>query len=184
MDPLKYKPIVFLEIGVYAGESLRYFRDFFTHPETKIIGADDFVDFELSGNKITGKGRIKNCVTEIDPSVIIEKGNQSNHQFLDKLCSYGPFDVIMDDASHNVGLTKNTFKKLWPHVKQGGFYLIEDMGYEDMHPLLDEVVTTGQGKGFISLNSLGFGPRAGAGGITILKKTRDLVTGLDSILVE
>lgn len=172
LDPFKHLPIDLLEIGVYAGESLRYFREFFTHPDTKLVGADMHVPETYNGFPVGN-------------DYILEIGNQSNPVFLQSLADkHGPFDVVLDDASHDVTITKNTFRQLWPHVKEGGFYLIEDMGYEDMRPLLDEVVTTKQGKGFISLNSRGFGPEAGAGGITVLKKTQDLITGLEEVLID
>jgi len=35
-----------------------------------------------------------------DPVVQIVEGDQSKDDVLNKLCRKGPFDVIMDDASH------------------------------------------------------------------------------------
>lgn len=36
------------------------------------------------------------------------------------------FDVILDDASHMYGPTVNAFVNLFPAVKSGGMYMIED----------------------------------------------------------
>ena len=36
------------------------------------------------------------------------------------------FDLIVDDASHMGGKSRETFKLLWPLVKPGGWYVLED----------------------------------------------------------
>ena len=38
----------------------------------------------------------------------------------------GPFDLVIDDASHDYHLTKASFEILFPHLRSGGFYVIED----------------------------------------------------------
>jgi hypothetical protein len=40
--------------------------------------------------------------------------------------NYGPFDVIIDDASHLSSKTIESFELLWPHLKSGGWYVVED----------------------------------------------------------
>lgn len=163
-DPLKYLPISLLEIGIYYGESLRYFREYFKHPDTKLVGVDHYV-FEEHARP--GDNFIK------------EKGMQEDTVFMNRVCNqYGPFDIIMDDASHDNSVTQDTFRRLWPFVNEGGFYIIEDVGAPVVLPLLNQVVLNHEGKGFISTYSLGFGPEAGAGTIAIIKKTKDTITGL------
>lgn len=39
---------------------------------------------------------------------------------------YGPFDLVIDDASHMLGPTRASFETLFPHVRPGGLYIIED----------------------------------------------------------
>lgn len=41
--------------------------------------------------------------------------------------SYGPFDVIIDDASHESHRTIASISLLWEHLKPGGRYFIEDL---------------------------------------------------------
>jgi hypothetical protein len=41
--------------------------------------------------------------------------------------SAGPFDFIIDDGSHENGHQIETFGILWPHLKDGGAYVIEDV---------------------------------------------------------
>ena len=43
--------------------------------------------------------------------------------------SGGQFDVIIDDASHVSRLQQFAFFKLWPEVKKGGIYVIEDINF-------------------------------------------------------
>lgn len=54
--------------------------------------------------------------------------DQTNNESLNALKQAFPveFDVIIDDASHMYGSTIATFEALFPVVKSGGIYLIED----------------------------------------------------------
>lgn len=57
-----------------------------------------------------------------------------------RIADFGPFDVIVDDASHKSSLTIASFKLLWPHLKPGGWYVVEDthMSYHDFYYGPDE----------------------------------------------
>ena len=37
-----------------------------------------------------------------------------------------PLDLVIDDASHVLGPTRSSFESLFPHLRPGGTYLIED----------------------------------------------------------
>ena len=56
-------------------------------------------------------------------------GDQGNitvlHSWIEK--SGGNFDVIIDDGGHQNCQIWHSFQKLWPTVKPGGLYFIEDM---------------------------------------------------------
>jgi hypothetical protein len=47
---------------------------------------------------------------------------------------HGPFDIIVDDGSHELKETANCFSTLWKYVNPDGFYIIEDwsVGYIGM----------------------------------------------------
>ena len=170
-DPFKHIPITLLEFGVYGGESIRYFRDFFTHPDTKIVGLDRSL-CEAYGTCGPYAGNKHN--------VFLEQGNQANSADIKRVCDkFGPFDVIIDDASHDVSLTDACFRDAWPHLAEGGLYLIEDVLLPKLAYLLDEIVLTKQGKGFTSAEAIGFGPQASRSRLIVLKKTKDTITGLE-----
>ena len=45
-----------------------------------------------------------------------------------------PIDLIIDDASHLYAETKASFNRLFPHLRPGGLYVIEDWAWSS-HPL-------------------------------------------------
>ena len=97
-----------LELGVYEGASLRMWRDYF--PRGTIVGLD-----------------INPLVDEID-GVDIHVGDQASYEDIEtQLAIYQGFDVIIDDASHLSSLTIKSFELLYPHLKPGGLYVIEDL---------------------------------------------------------
>lgn len=111
----QHQPIRFLEIGVDDGKSMNIWKKFFSQP-----------------NHIYGIG-YKNYQTEfkteIDDSMTIYMGDQSNTQFLKQFLqdSQGNFDFIIDDGSHVPSHVIISFETLWPFVKSGGYYIIEDI---------------------------------------------------------
>jgi hypothetical protein len=56
-------------------------------------------------------------------------GDQMNNTVLDSWIetSGGNFDVVIDDGGHQNCQIWHSFQKLWPTVKPGGLYFIEDM---------------------------------------------------------
>ena len=100
-EPYKNAKCV-MEIGVYHGESLRLWREFFK--EAIIIGVDI--------NKWEDIPGVESIVGNINNSEIIEKINQ--HQF----------DIIIDDASHSINDQLSTFKNLESFMTTNGLYII------------------------------------------------------------
>ena len=57
------------------------------------------------------------------------QGDQGDEQFLDSMArELGPFDIIIDDGSHMSHHVLASFNALFPHVRPGGIYVIEDLG--------------------------------------------------------
>jgi hypothetical protein len=106
--PLRSKPITLLEIGILKGGSLRLWRRFL--PKARIVG----IDLELPDLNL--------------PGVEMHAGDQSDVEFLVSLISrYGGFDVVIDDGSHVGTHVRTSFHVLFPALRPGGWYVIEDL---------------------------------------------------------
>ncbi|MEQ1717143.1 MAG: class I SAM-dependent methyltransferase [Hyphomicrobium sp.] len=100
-----------LEIGVQRGGSARLFADW--------LGA---------GTRITGVDIDERCRAHAVPGLIdIEIGDQTNTAFLGDLArKHGPWNIILDDGGHTDNQILTSFDVLFPHLAEGGIYLIED----------------------------------------------------------
>lgn len=113
---LRDEEITVLEIGVggyndpmIGGESLRMWKEYF--PKGKIVGLD------IYDKKMLEEDRI-----------FIEVGDQSDPRVLHALGEkYGPFDLIVDDGSHQVDDVLQAWVVLWGYLADGGWYCIEDL---------------------------------------------------------
>jgi hypothetical protein len=111
LGELQDSPITLLEMGVWAGKSLKTWRNFF--PEATIIG----LDINPAAKDHEGNG------------IRVEIMSQDDEEGLRKLSQeVGGFDIIIDDASHINSLTIKSFEIAWPLVIPGGYYIIEDVG--------------------------------------------------------
>lgn len=111
-SPLVNQKVVLLELGVFKGDSVKFWRDYF--PNGRIIGVDiNQVDIE------DHSGRIH-----------FFKGSQCDVSFLDSFSTeYAPYDIIIDDASHIGEFTKISFWHLFNnYLRPGGIFIIEDWG--------------------------------------------------------
>lgn len=111
----KFKRMNILEIGVggyddpiRGGNSLRMWKSYF--PFSNIYSIDIYDKSRLQENRIK-----------------IYKGSQVDTFLLDKICNeVGKFDLIIDDGSHINEHVIKSFEYLFPKLKNGGYYVIED----------------------------------------------------------
>jgi len=114
--PLRHDALRILEIGIggYAdpaagGGSLRMWKNYF--PRAIVYGMD-----------IYDKTGIE------EPRIHTVVGSQADSAFLANFAEEnGPFDIIIDDGSHLNEHVLISFEALFPHVRPGGWYVIEDM---------------------------------------------------------
>jgi hypothetical protein len=109
LKPYRYNSTV-LEIGLYMGESLKMWNEYFVYSE--IIGVD-----------ITDR-YLKNIISENKYNIIIS--DATTPQFLNTIPDK-TFDVIIDDASHKIEDQIKTFNILKTKMKNNGVYIIEDV---------------------------------------------------------
>ena len=101
-----------LEIGVARGSSLKMWSDFY--PRSSVYG----IDIDPKCWKPFRKGG----------RITVLNGSQNDEQFLKDVCeSHGPFDLIVDDGSHNTLDQYVSFCALLDSVKAGGVYIVEDL---------------------------------------------------------
>jgi hypothetical protein len=118
LEKFRARDITFLELGVRDGASLQVWKEYFSS-NTKIIG----IDIDLRCKRFEGG------------NISIEVGSQGDEDFLHSVIKrHGPFDVILDDASHINELTLKSFNQLSKYISPGGLYIIEDLrnSYEDL----------------------------------------------------
>jgi cephalosporin hydroxylase len=193
LNPWKHKPDAkILEFGVFTGESIRYFRDYFTNPGAQIIGFDHQTCEFYGHDWYAKKKGIPNTDDAGEPysgnthNVTLFKGEQNNPQDVYTVCEgYGPFDIIIDDASHHPRTTEDVWRTAWKYVKEDGLYIIEDIGEQEISHLMDEVTVTRQGRGVIC-KPAGFGPGGGGASAValVLLKSKYSITGIDEVLTE
>lgn len=115
LGEMRGQPVRVLEIGIggyddpqKGGSSLRMWKSYF--PRGLIHGLD------LHDKSGLEESRIK-----------IFQGSQADLDVLKRVeKEAGPFDIIIDDGSHLNEHVPVTFKALFPGLKEGGLYFVED----------------------------------------------------------
>jgi SAM-dependent methyltransferase len=109
--PYRAAPVKMLEIGVARGGSIALWRQFLG-PEAQIVGVD--INPRCKGFEA--------------PGIAVEIGSQADTAFLAELVSkHGPFDIILDDGSHRMADQITSLEALWPALRPGGTYAVEDI---------------------------------------------------------
>jgi len=98
----------FLEIGIDKGDSLRAWEEYFPNA---VINGVDIIDCKKDNSD-----RIKTFL-----------GSQTDAKFLDQLFQEIDPLIIIDDGSHVSTDQIFTFEYLFPKLKSGGYYCIEDI---------------------------------------------------------
>jgi hypothetical protein len=105
------KRVTIVEFGVFHGGSLQMWKNYFGR-KARIIG----VDFN------------PRCKELEEKQIEVFIGDQADRKFLRKLREeIGPIDIIIDDGGHTMKQQITTFKEMWPGVKDGGIYVVEDL---------------------------------------------------------
>jgi hypothetical protein len=106
-SPLKEIDITLLEIGVSHGHSLKMWREYFN--TATIMGIDlNYPTLELAG-----------CEFHIC--------DQTNEMQIIKILNGRKLDIVIDDGSHRLQDQLSSFCHIFPFLKMGGMYIIEDI---------------------------------------------------------
>jgi len=113
--PLRFKRNLVIEIGVggyesrAAGGSLALWRDYLVR--STIVGID------LADKDIHWGPRVK----------FVRADQSKREQLRAVVDEYGAPDVVIDDGSHIGSHIRTSFDVLWPCLRPGGIYVIEDL---------------------------------------------------------
>lgn len=113
--PRRLDSLTLLEIGVggyedpaKGGESLRMWKAYFPH--ARIFGLDVYDKSAVAEDRIQ-----------------ILRGSQDDPAFLEHVvATTGPLDIVIDDGSHRNAHVIASFEALFPHLREGGIYAVED----------------------------------------------------------
>jgi tetratricopeptide (TPR) repeat protein len=111
LAPFRYEPITLLEIGIFHGASLRMWSDYLE--KALIVGVDIQPE----------------CAEHAGDRREVEIGSQADKDFLDDIGRRRQPNVIIDDGSHQADHVIFTFRHLFPHLRPGGIYIVEDMHF-------------------------------------------------------
>jgi len=107
----KEKPITLLEIGVQNGGSLEIWGKYLP-----------------KGSQIHGIDIDPKCTSlAFENNIHFHLGDASNQECVNTVFQGLEFDVILDDGSHINNDVIKTFTYLFPKLKNGGIYIIEDL---------------------------------------------------------
>lgn len=110
-DACNFEPKTIVEVGIWRGESLRMWSEYF--PVANIIGLDINKNLFFSTEKITCTFADQSNVATITPFAAIA-------------------DLFVDDGSHQWSHQIKTFEAVWPLLSTGSIYIMEDLHTSNM----------------------------------------------------
>lgn len=101
--------LMMMEIGIASGECLAAWAEIF--PNAHVVGLD-----------------IHPCaLNPLPPRVEIHLGDMRDYAAINRAIAGRYFDFVIDDATHELDDNLRTLFWIWPWIKPGGIYVIEEM---------------------------------------------------------
>lgn len=125
-EPYRLHEINLFEVGVSKGASVMMWNEYF--PNGNIVGMDNNLNQVNKDAKlgVEGGGWHDNVAEFGD--IELHHGDQGHGpDLLRAIDGKPPFDIMIDDGSHRDDHQQNTFGVLFPYLKAGGYYIIEDI---------------------------------------------------------
>jgi len=121
--PLRHTPVKLVEIGVGGGESVRTWLDYFD--AAWVIGIDN-----VSGTNEWNTPKQFGAGMEQFDRYGFMAADQTDPVFWACFTAdvKQTIDIAIDDGSHEPRAVQISFAGLWPLIKPGGLYCIEDLG--------------------------------------------------------
>jgi hypothetical protein len=113
LAPLRRGRVALLEIGWGSGASAAMWCEYFPNAVVAVI------DQSFTTGMYPPEG--------LWDRVHRFRGDQADPAVVVSAAALGPFDVVIDDASHQPDRTAASFELLWRHLRPGGMYFVEDV---------------------------------------------------------
>lgn len=108
---LRNKPLKFLEIGINKAYSVKMWEEYFPQGDLHFIDiSSDLIEYYSERSKY-------HYLDQADPIALATFVQETG----------GDFDLIIDDGGHTMKQQITSFKALFPALKPGGIYVIEDL---------------------------------------------------------
>lgn len=130
-DRIAEQRVLYLEFGVYQGESIRWWSGMLKHPESVLVGFDSFEGLpEAGGPWREGQFDVKGQLPKVnDPRVQFQKG-----WFSETLRTFVPpaHDVLVVNIDADLyASTKDVFNAVRPWIKAGTFVYFDEFNHLD-----------------------------------------------------
>jgi hypothetical protein len=122
---MDFSPRSVFELGIFDGGSTAFWFELFRpskHVAIDLVDGNDSDYFQQYRASRNAEHKIKTFWTT----------NQADRERLRRIVSNefdGPLDLVIDDASHLYAPTKASFEILFPLLRKGGIYIIEDWAW-------------------------------------------------------
>lgn len=136
-----------MEIGVADGSCLQAWKEVF--PNATIVGMDIHHSDKARGDRIE-----------------FYLGNQCSKASCENAAGGRLFDIIIEDATHQLDATLLTLLFMWPFVKPGGIYVIEE--FSDVGSLRNNITSLWMNAEIIDTA----GPYGGIEPLVVLRKSK------------
>lgn len=118
IGPKRYEKLELLEIGLGCG--------MFYGPGKSLLSWSEF----LPNSKISILEYNRDCALKFkNITKNLFMGSQSDFKILKQVEAGSPYDIIIDDGGHTRSQQVNSLIGLFPYLKKGGIYIIEDLYY-------------------------------------------------------
>lgn len=135
-----------MEVGIADGSSLLAWSEVFPH--AICVGMDIHHSDRAHGDRIE-----------------FHRGDQRSLEDCRRAAGYRSFDFICEDATHELDATLQTLLYLWPNVKPGGVYVIEE--FANVGALRDHIRQLWPTAGIVDT----VGPFGGIEPLVVLRKS-------------
>ena len=122
-----HNPSTMIELGVFQGGSTAFAA--LAHHPRKLIAFErspdriEALDTLLERKAITATVRVHYGIDQADRTTL------HHHLTAEGIGAAQPIDLVIDDASHLVEPTRSSFETLFPFLRPGGIYIVEDWAW-------------------------------------------------------